>query len=639
MSSSDFSTLNELFLKAIEENNKPDCLRYKLDGHYRGISSQEALRRAAALAAALERRGVKPGERIALLSENRPEWTLTDYAILGMGAVTVPLYPTLLDPDLEHILRDSDSRGIVVATDVQLRKVLNIWSRLPALKFVLAMDCSKAAGTGADCWEGSVESEMGWGGPALIEAFKAKALAARPGDIASVIYTSGTMGRPQGVILTHANLVSNIQCTAKVYPLSSSDVLISFLPLSHVFERMVEFFCFWKGVTIAYAESLETLPQNLREVRPTVMAVVPRVLEKIQARVMDSVRQLPAFKQKLFYWALKVGKQCIPFVLEGRTPPFGLRLKRALSDRLVCAKVREQLGGRVYMLISGAAPLWKELAEFFYALGLPVYEGYGLTETSPVVSVNCPGRVRLGTVGQVIPGVEVKLSEEEIDSEGRVGREILVRGPSVTGGYYHLDEVNRAAFADGWFRTGDLGTYDADGYLKITGRKKNLFKTSGGKYVSPEKLESLFQGDPYIHQIAVLGDGRKFIGALIVPHFARLMEYARGQGISFQNREELVAHPDIQALVRRQVDEATRWLPRHEKIRRFVLLPREFSSGAGELSATLKIKRPVVKERYRGQIEEMFNHRAPTPQSPDAARSQEEGVRCQVSGVRRKGEG
>jgi long-chain acyl-CoA synthetase len=616
MSSSDFSTLNELFLKAIEQHNKPDCLLYKSEGRYRGISSREALRKAAALASALERLGARPGEPVALLSENRPEWTLTDYAILGMRAITVPLYPTLLEPDLEYILRDSESKGIVVATDIQLRKVLNVWGRLPALKFVLAMDCSKVAGTGADCWEGSVESELGWSGPALIEAFRAKALEARPRDTASLIYTSGTMGQPQGVILTHANIVSNIQSTAEVYPLTPSDVLLSFLPLSHVFERMVEFFCFWKGVTIAYVESLETLPENLREVRPTVMAVVPRVLEKIQSRVMDGVRQLPALKQRLFYWALKVGKQHVPFLLEGGAPSLGLRLKHSLADRLICSKVREQLGGRVYMLISGAAPLSKDLAEFFYALGLPVYEGYGLTETSPVVAVNCPGRTKLGTVGQVIPGVEVKLSEEEVDSEGRAGREILVRGPSVTAGYYHLEEVNRAAFVDGWFRTGDLGSFDADGYLKITGRKKNLFKTSGGKYVSPEKLENLFQGDPYIYQIAVLGDGRKFVGALIVPDFARLQAYARSQGISFQNREGLIAHPDIQALIRRQVEEATRWLPRHEKIRRFVLLPQEFTIGSGELSATLKVKRPVVKERYRAQIEEMFSHHAPPAQSP-----------------------
>jgi long-chain acyl-CoA synthetase len=611
MGASDLSTLNELFLKAIEEHNKPDCLLYKSDGQYRGISSGEALRKAAALASALERLGARPGERIALLSENRPEWTLTDYAILGMRAITVPLFPTLLEPDLEYILRDSESKGIVVATEVQLRKVLNVWARLPALKFVLAMDCSSVAGTGASCWEESVESELGWCGTTLIDAFKAKALKARPEDIASLIYTSGTMGQPQGVILTHANIVSNIQSTAKVFPLSPSDVLISYLPLSHVFERMVEFFCFWKGVCIAYAESLEALPQNLREVRPTVMAVVPRVLENIQSRVTDVVRQLPALKQRLFYWALEIGKQYVPFLLEGRTPPLGVRLKHALADRVICSKVREQLGGRAYMLISGAAPLSKDLAEYFYALGLPVYEGYGLTETSPVVAVNYPGRTKLGTVGQVIPGVEVKLSEEEVDSEGRVGREILVRGASVTAGYYHLEEVNRAAFVDGWFRTGDLGSIDAEGYLKITGRKKNLFKTSGGKYVAPEKLENLFQGDPYIYQIAVLGDGRKFVGALIVPDFARLQDYARSQGVSFHNRQELVANPDIQALIRWQVDEVTRWLPRHEKIRRFVLLPQEFTIARGELSATLKVKRQVVEERYRAQIEEMFSRHAP----------------------------
>jgi long-chain acyl-CoA synthetase len=482
------------------------------------------------------------------------------------------------------------------------------------------MDCSNVAGTGANCWEGSIESELGWGGPTLIEAFKAKALEARPGDTASLLYTSGTMGQPQGVILTHANLVSNIISTAEVFPLCEYDVLISFLPLSHVFERMVEYFCLWKGVSIAYAEGLDTLPQNLREVRPTVMAVVPRVLEKMQGRVMDAIRQAPAWKGRLFHWALKVGKQYAPFLLQGQTQPLGLRLKHALADRLVCSKVREQLGGRVNMLISGAAPLSKDLGEFFFALGLPVYEGYGLTETSPVVAVNCPRRTKLGTVGPVIPRVEVKLSEEETDSEGAVGREILVRGPSVTAGYYHLDEVNRASFVDGWLRTGDLGSFD-DGYLKITGRKKNLFKTSGGKYVAPEKLENLFQGNPYIYQIAVLGDGRKFVGALIVPHFTRLMDYARSQGISFQNRQELVANPDIQALIRQQVDEATCWLPRHEKIRRFILLPQEFSVASGDLSVTLKIRRRVVEEKYRVQIEEMFNNRAPQVQSPNNSKS------------------
>ena len=618
MSCCDFKTLNELFLKAIEEQNKPDCLLYKTNGQYHGISSQEALRKAAALAAALERLGVQPGERIALLSENRPEWTLTDYAILGLGAVTVPIYPSLLEPDLEYILRDSDSRGIVVASDGQLRKVLNVWSRLPAVKFVLAMDCSNVAGTGATEWEGSAESRPGWSEPGLTEAFKAKALRARPEDTASLVYTSGTMGQPQGVILTHDNIASNVRSTAEVFPLTSSDVLLSYLPLSHVFERMVEFLCVWRGVSIAYAEGLETLPQNLREVRPTVMTVVPRVLEKIHDRVMDSVDRLPAAKRWLFRWALKVGKRSMTYGLAGQKPPLMLRGQQALADRVVCAKVREQLGGRTSKLVSGAAPLSRDLAEFFHALGLPVYEGYGLTETSPVVAANLPGRTKLGTVGQVIPGVEVKLSEEEIDWEGRAGREILVRGRSVTTGYHQLQEVNRAAFQDGWFRTGDLGMFDPEGYLRITGRKKTLFKTSGGKYVSPEKLENLFQGNPYIYQIAVLGEGRKFVGALIVPEFTRLQAYARSQGITFQNRQELVTHPKIQTLIRRQVDEATRWVPRHEKIRRFVLLDQEFTIASGELSATLKVRRRVVEEKRRTEIEEMFRHHPPQGPSPRA---------------------
>ena len=305
--------------EAVEVQNKPDCLLHKVNGRYQGISSREALRKAAALAAALERLGVTPSQRIALISENRPEWTLTDYAILGLGGITVPIYPTLLEPDVEFILRDSNCEGVVVATDGQLRKVLNVQRRLPSIKFVLAVDCSGVVETGAVRWENCAESALNWSDAARTEAFKARALAARPGDVASLVYTSGTMGQPQGVILTHSNIASNVRSASEVFPLDSSDVLISFLPLSHVFERMVEFLCFWKGVSIAFAEGLETLPQNLREIRPTVMAVVPRVLEKIHDQVMDGVRRLPAAKRRIFDWALKVGKSTSPFTLNGRT--------------------------------------------------------------------------------------------------------------------------------------------------------------------------------------------------------------------------------------------------------------------------------------------------------------------------------
>jgi long-chain acyl-CoA synthetase len=610
MGADDFNTLNELFIRA-SEHERPNCFLKKASGRYRAVSAGEAVRKVAALAAALERLGTKAGDHVALLSENRVEWALTDYAIMARRAVTVPIYPTLLEPDVEYILRDSEAKGIVVATEAQLRKVLNIRKNLPALTYVLAMDCAQVAGTGAECWESSVETELGWAPATLLEDFRKSALAARSGDTASILYTSGTTGQMKGVILTHANIVSNVRACQDLFPLGREDVGMSILPLCHIFERTLDFAYLSKGVSIAYPENLDTLPQNLREVRPTVMAVVPRLLEKIHEKVGEAVRHAPRSKKRLFQWALKIGKQCIPYRLKEQPLPRLLGLEHAVADRLVFSKIREQVGGRLESMISGAAPLSPDLAEFFWAVGLPVYEGYGLTETSPVISVNYPGHTKLGTVGQIIAGVEIKFEMESADPDGRAGREILVRGPNVTPGYYRLAEEDHAAFVEGWFHTGDLGRLDAEGYLTITGRKKNLFKSSGGKYVSPERLENLFQGHPYFHQISVLGDGRKFVGALVVPDFARLEAYARSQGIAFKDREELVNLPDIQAFMQKQVDEAMRWLPPHERIRQIVLLPKEFSIASGELSATLKVKRRVVEERYREKIEEMFHRQRP----------------------------
>jgi len=610
MASSDFKTLNELFLKAVEQHSKPDCFLFKHGGRYQGLSSQDALRRAAALAALLDRLGVERGDRVAILSENRPEWALTDYALLGLGALSVPIYTTLLEPDIEYILRDSGAKGIVVATQAQLQKIVNVRTRLPDLKFVLAMDCTKLEGTGAECWEGSLALELAWPVDA-VQSFTTRALAAKPEDIATILYTSGTMGQPKGVLLTHANIVSNVQACQELFHLTRDDVGISLLPLCHIFERTLDFICFWAGVSIAYPESLDALPQNLREVRPTLMGVVPRVLEKIHDRVMEVVRAAPSVRQKIFYWAVRVGKEAFPFRLQGRGLPVGLRWKHALADKLIFSKVREQLGGRISMLVSGAAPLARELAEFFHAMGLPVFEGYGLTETSPVIAVNYPRHTKIGTVGPIIPGVEIKFAEASHDPDEGTGREILVRGPNVSPGYYHLEEKNRAAFADGWFRTGDLGAMDEEGYLRITGRKKNLFKTSGGKYVSPEKLENLFQSHPYVQQIVVLGEARKFVGALLAPNFARLEAHARAHGLAFDSREDLVAHPEIHAFMQQLVDETTRWLPPHEKIRQIVLLTRELTMAEGEVSATMKVKRQAVEAKYRAAIEEMFSRHAP----------------------------
>ena len=624
MGSNEIKTLNELFLQAAATHAKPDCFLFKSEGRYQGVSSQDALRKAAALAAGLSRLGVGRGDRVAILSENRVEWALTDYALLGLGAIAVPIFTTLLEPDIEYILRDSGAKGIVLATEAQLAKVVKVRPHLPDLKFVLAMDCAKLQGTGAECWEGSVALEMGLVANA-VDSFTTKALTAQPDDIATILYTSGTMGKPKGVILTHANILSNVLECARLFPLDRNDACISLLPLSHILERTLDFLCFWRGVSIAYAENLDSLPVNLREVRPTLMGVVPRVLEKIHDRVMEVVRTAPAARQKIFYWALGVGKRAFPYRLKGQGLPLGLRLKHAIADRLIFSKVREQLGGRFTILASGAAPLARELAEFFYAMGLPVYEGYGLSETSPVVAINYPGHTKLGTVGWVIPEVEIKFGEEDHDPEGGAGREILVKGPNVSPGYYHMEEENRLAFAEGWFHTGDLGSMDEEGNLRITGRKKNLFKTSGGKYVSPEKLENLFQSHPYVHQIVVLGDGRKFVGALVAPVFQRLEAHARTHGVTFETREELVAHPEVHAFMQQLVDETTRWLPPHERIRQIVLLPRELTMGDDEVSPTLKVKRRVVEEKYHDVIEEMFSRHAPPKQELGARSQKSEG--------------
>jgi long-chain acyl-CoA synthetase len=618
MESRPFKTLNELFLHAMGNYQKPDAFLTKVEGKYRGISSREVLLKVAAFARFLAGLEVNPGDRVALLSENRLEWALTDYALLGLGAVTVPLYSTLLEGDIEFILRDSGSKGIVVSTREQLKKVLAVRSSLPELKFVIGMDCEPEEFQDVSCWKEVIESQSAKGS-GIIDSFREQALRAQPEDMATIVYTSGTMGAFKGVVLTHANITSNIHACDHLFDFHQGDTSMSFLPLAHIFERMIDFYYLAQGVSIAYAESYDSLPQNLREVRPTLMAVVPRLVEKIREKIMEEVRHLPSSKQRLFAWALRTGRAWFPYKLENRAAPPGLTVKHLMAEKLVYSKIRSQMGGRLRLLISGAAPLSKELAEFFFAIGIPIYEGYGLTETSPVIAVNHPGAVKLGTVGRVIPGVEVKLGEEVEDSRGGTGREILVRGPNVTPGYYHQDERNGEAFADGWFHTGDLGMIDADGFLSITGRKKNLFKTSGGKYVSPEKLENLFQGHRYVAQLVVLGDSKKFVGALIVPNFIALEGYAREQGITFATREELVKNEKVNAFMQQQVDEACRHLPPHERIRQIALLPRELTIASGELSATLKVKRNVVEERYRDLIEELFSRRPPALQEVAAS--------------------
>ena len=601
-------TLNELFLTSIDCRPRPNAFLAKRDGAYKAVSSDEALGTVAALAQGLENLGLAAGDRLAILSDNRLEWALTDYAALGLGAVSVPIYPTLLEDDLEYILRDSGAKGIVLSTADQLRKICNISSQLPDLRFVLAMDPVNApSSAGVRQWWDLVRAVPR---EAAVSPFRDSARKAKPQDVATILYTSGTTGNPKGVILTHANIASNVAAAVELFPAELRGTEMSFLPLSHIFQRMLDFACFARGVCVAYAESFDALPQNLLEVRPNLMAVVPRVLERVHERVESMIVHGPASKQKIFRWAMGVGEKTVPYRLEGRKLPFGLEVKRRLADRLVFSKIRERLGGLMEIMMSGSAPLSPDIARFFWAVGLKVYEGYGLTETSPVIAVNLPNRTRLGTVGPVIPGVKVRFGEDYSNEEGTVGREILVRGPNVSPGYYKLDDENRDSFVDGWFHTGDLGMLDADGFLSITGRKKYLFKTSGGKYVPPEKLENLFQTQPYVAQVLVIGDKRKFVSALIVPNFQLLETYAREHEIPCESREQMVRHPSLLAFMEHQVERLMAPLPPHERVRQIALLPNEFTIASGELSPTQKVRRRVVEERYREVIEGIYQRRA-----------------------------
>jgi long-chain acyl-CoA synthetase len=615
MASENFQTLNELFLNTIDRQGRPDAFLFKREGKYEPLSSIYALQQTAALAVAFERLGIQRGDRVAILSENRVEWPLTDYALMGIGAVDVPVYPTLPAADVGYIVKDSGCRGIVVSTPSQLEKVLEIRAQLPGVLFMAVMDPLKADLPNVHLWSHLVQDALSQSLDPERD-FRTKALKAQPQDTATILYTSGTTGRPKGVVLTHANIVSNVKASAPLFPFSRKDRVISFLPLCHIFERMIEYFLFSQGVSIAYAESAEKLAENMIEAPPTFIPVVPRVLERVHSRVMNTVRQGSRFRQRLFNWAIKTGGEYSARTLEKRGPSPALRLKHAVADKLVTSKVRARFGGRLRFMISGSAPLAKDLAEFFYAVGLPVYEGYGLTETSPVISVNYPGSTKLGTVGRVISGVEIQLGDAPPEAEIARGREILVRGPNVSPGYYRQEEENRQAFIDGWFHTGDLGELDADGYLKITGRKKNLLKTSGGKYIAPEKIEALFQGHALVAQIFVLGDSRRFVGALVVPHFERLEAYARERQIAFATREDLVCLPEICAWMQSEIDNACQALAPFEKIRQIALLPREFSIECGELSPTQKIRRFVVEDRYREVIEEIYSRPAPSPGKP-----------------------
>jgi long-chain acyl-CoA synthetase len=583
------ATLNDVFFAAIERNLDRVML-YREAGKWLPISSSDLLRNVVGTARALQEFGIHRGDRVAILSENRPEWPTADFATLLLGAVTVPVYATLTPEQTCYTLCDSGASVVFVSSEPQLRKVWTILSQTQIQKIVVMDHVQLSGDLAATCvlMDQFTTQHPGTLDPQT-ESF---ARSIRPDDLATIIYTSGTTGVSKGAMLTHGNMASNIESSLRGFDVYPGQISISFLPLSHVTARHVDLSMLYHGVTLAYCPFLENLPQALLEVRPTVCVSVPRVYEKIYAKTEMQANGFP--KRSIYRWALSVGRANKPAILAGQTPN---SFNWKLANKLVFLKIREGLGGRVETFISGGAPLGRELAEWFATVGIRIHEGYGLTETSPVIAVNTPVNHRIGTVGKILPNLEVRIAEDG---------EILVRGPSVFNGYWNRPEETESAFQDGWFKTGDIGHLDTDGYLSVTDRKKELIKTSGGKFIAPQPIESSLKLNPLVGTAVVVGDKRKFACVLISPNFTLLEEWARTNGVSFSSRADLVANARVQSLYEKFVESANEKLARFEKLKRVVLVPDDFSPDNGALTPTMKLRRRVVEDRYRSQIDEVY---------------------------------
>ena len=577
-------TLNDIFF-AVVDRKQDQVMLARETGFWRSISSQELYRSVVGVARAFVHWGVQKGDRIAILSENRAEWAVADFASLMLGAVVVPIYSTLTAAQTAYILADSGAKVVVVSTGEQLKKVLSIKEQT-AVEKVLVMDPVESA----DALQMKPLMQKGPAGRDMDLETRAHTIISN--DLASIIYTSGTTGRAKGVQLTHGNLTSNILNSMHGFEVRPGDISISFLPLSHVTARHADFAFLYRGVTLAYCPFFDQLPQVLQEVRPTIFVAVPRVYEKIYLQVEQKASSRA--KRTLYRWALSVGKANRSTILAGEIPTSP---GWALANKLIFSKVRAQLGGRVEIFVSGGAPLGLELATWYADIGIRIHEGYGLTETSPVIAINNPSAHKIGSVGRPLPNVEIRIAGDS---------EILVRGPSVFGAYWNRPEETGEAFVDGWFKTGDIGRIDEDGFLSVTDRKKDLLKTAGGKFIAPQPVENSLKLNVLVGTAVVLGDRRKFASVLISPHFPQLEEWARINNINYSSRESLVAHPKVKTLYEGIVGEVNRGLARYETLKKVLLVPDEFNAIDGTLTPTLKLRRRVIEERYRSQIDHLY---------------------------------
>jgi len=591
-------TLNELLFGALDRfGSRPVAMRAKQGGSWIELSYRDVAERIQDLSLGLLAIGVSPGDRVAILSENRPEWAIADYACLTACCTDVPIYPTLPAKQVEHNLSDSGAVAAFVSTRLQLDKLLAVRERLPRLRHIIAFD-PDVSGPGVLSLEEvyargrGVRPERG--------SWRPDALRVRPEDVATIIYTSGTTGEMKGVMLTHRNITSNVTTCCTLYSFTEHDECLSFLPLSHIFERMFGHYCMLhSGVIINYAESVDTVAADMQQWRPTLMASVPRLYEKIYGRVLDAVRSGSAVKRRIFFWGKRVGEAVVDRRLAKRPLSPVLRAQFALADRLVFAKLRARTGGRIRFFISGGAPLSADIARFFHAAGMPILEGYGLTETSPVIAVNTFEHLRLGTVGVPIPGVEVKIAPDG---------EILTRGPHVMSGYYNKAQATAEALdSERWFHTGDIGMLDPDGFLRITDRKKDIIVTAGGKNISPQPIETLAKTNRFVSNAVMLGDRRPFPIMLVVPNYETLAGWATTEGLLSMDAASLVARPEVRAMMEQEIGTTLRDLAGFEKPKKLLLLARDFSLEAGELTPKLSVKRRVVEQCHAAAIEALYH--------------------------------
>ena len=594
----DFRSLPDMLRTNANRFKDGIAQRYKSDGEWKDISYGELGQKVRLVAQGLASKGIEKGDKVAILSENRPEWAACDFGIQSAGAIVVPVYPTLIGKQIEYILRNSDSKMLITSNSEQVGKILPLLGNLPELTLVVVMDSSNGNGNGETVsLEGLMEdgknyakNNENWYDESVDKVKKM--------DIMTIIYTSGTTGEPKGVLLTHNNFISNVEGALGVFSVDETDTFLSFLPLSHVFERMAGHnLAYSTGATVAFAESIEKVAANMGEVHPTLMTSVPRLYEKMYAKVHAKVEAGSPLKKKLFNWAFGIGAE-MRELPEGESPGIGLKIKHALASKLVFSKLKARVGGKLRFFASGGAPLSAEIGEFFARAGIIIIEGYGLTETSPIICVGLVENPVFGTVGPPIFNVELKIAADG---------EILTRGPHVMVGYYKDDEAtNEIIDSDGWLHTGDIGEMDEGGRLRITDRKKNILVTAGGKNIAPAPIENMLVLSPLIEQVMLIGDRRKFISALIAPELKALKSAAEKAGFSVSSNEELVKDPGVYNLVEDEINRLQADISNYERVKKFIMIPRLLTIEDGEITPSLKIKRKVVIDKFSSEIDALY---------------------------------